>query len=47
MTEKSCNLSEYQVHSLENKEVEPVEQVQLNIYQSNIEICLKLAPLLQ
>ena len=35
MTEKSCNLSEQHIVPLENKEVEPVEPVQMNIYQSN------------
>ena len=35
MTEKSCNLSENEWTALENKEVEPVEPDQMNIYQSN------------
>ena len=35
MTEKSCNLSEQQVDLFENKEVEPVKPVQMNIHQSN------------
>ena len=35
VTEKSCNLSEKRVDLFENKEVEPVEPVQMNIYQIN------------
>ena len=35
VTEKSCNLSEYWVDLLEKKELEPVEPVQMNIYQSD------------
>ena len=36
VTEKSCNLSEQQVDlPQENKEVETVEPVQMNIYKSN------------
>ena len=35
MTEKSCNLSENEWTTLENKEVEPAEPDQMNIYESN------------
>ena len=35
VTEKSCNLSEKRADLFENKEVEPVEPVQMNIYQIN------------
>ena len=35
VTEKSCSLSEQQVDIGKSKEVEPVELVQMNIYQSN------------
>ena len=34
-TEKSCIYQNNQQTSLENKEVEPVEPVQINIYKSN------------
>ena len=35
VTEKSCNLYNNEQTSLEKKKVEPVEPVQMNIYQSN------------
>ena len=35
VTKKSCNLSELQVDYLENKEMEPGEPVQMNLYQTN------------
>ena len=35
VTEKSCNLQNNELTYLENKEVEPVQLVQMNIYQWN------------
>ena len=35
MTEKSCNLSEQQVDLPQEQKVEPVEPVQMNMYQTN------------